>query len=143
MVGGGFLGASPGGLPAGEATPSHQANTGGRHPWRPDLIYTESVPVVGQSVLVKAARYGKFVPRRFVPCPRSTQTILFIMYMNDSSPGSGLTMWSLAFRGPINIHWPTRSRQTAHCQAYTRPGYNTWHAQKASSRLLAWLSLNV
>ena len=48
--------ASPGGLPglpAGEGTPSRQANTGGRHPRRPDSIYTlrlsESESETGQS----------------------------------------------------------------------------------------------
>ena len=35
-----IIGASPDGLPAGEATPSRQANMGGRHPQRPDSIYT-------------------------------------------------------------------------------------------------------
>ena len=39
-----IIGPSPGGmcgLPAGEATPSCQANTGGGHPQRPDSIYTD------------------------------------------------------------------------------------------------------
>ena len=74
-----YLGVSPGGLPAGDATPSRQANTGSWYPQHPDSIYTQNCPLallLTPMGLVKSKKYRNKNTREAIPQKHSEGVFL-------------------------------------------------------------------